>query len=65
MVKSLKQAIDDGLLTESELDKAVKHLLRMKFLTGDFDDASKNPWSNIPKSVLECDAHRALSYNFV
>lgn len=61
MVKSLKQAIDDGLLTEKELDKAVRHLLRMKFLTGDFDDASKNPWSNIPKSVLECDAHRALA----
>lgn len=61
MVKNLKPAIEQGLLTEAELDKSVARLLRLRFLTGDFDKPEQNPWHAIPQSVLECDAHKKLA----
>lgn len=61
MVKNLKPAIDQGLLTEAELDQSVARLLRLSFLTGDFDKPEENPWHKIPQSVLECDAHKKLA----
>ncbi len=60
-VKALKPAIEQGLLTEEELDVSVRRLLRLRFMTGDFDDPSLNPYSKIPKSVLECDTHKQLA----
>ncbi|MGL6314323.1 glycoside hydrolase family 3 C-terminal domain-containing protein [Vibrio sp. WXL103] len=60
-VEALKPAIEQGLLTEQELDVSVSRLLRLRFMTGDFDDPSLNPYSQIPTSLLECDAHRKLA----
>ncbi len=60
-VTALKPAIDQGLLTEEELDVSVRRLLRLRFMTGDFDDPSLNPYSRISKSVLECDEHKQLA----
>ena len=56
MVYALKPAIDQGLITEAELDVSVRRLLRLRFMTGDFDEPALNPYSKIPASV---------SYNFV
>ncbi|PWJ41780.1 glycoside hydrolase family 3 C-terminal domain-containing protein [Sediminitomix flava] len=61
MVVALKTAIEENHLTEEELDVSVKRLLRLRFMTGDFDDPSLNPYSQIPNSVLECDAHKKLA----
>ncbi|TNJ46396.1 glycoside hydrolase family 3 C-terminal domain-containing protein [Tamlana fucoidanivorans] len=61
MVDALKPAIEQGLITEEELDNTVKRLIRLRFKTGDFDDAKLNPYSKIPKTVLECDAHKQLA----
>ncbi|MDO6802967.1 glycoside hydrolase family 3 C-terminal domain-containing protein [Wenyingzhuangia sp. 1_MG-2023] len=61
MVYALPQSLEQGLITEEELNITVKRLLRLRFMTGDFDDAKLNPYSNIPKSVLECDAHKNLA----
>ena len=61
MVYGLKAAMEQGLLTESELDVSVKRLLRLRFMTGDFDDPALNPYSKIPASVMECDAHKKLA----
>ncbi|WP_282123537.1 glycoside hydrolase family 3 C-terminal domain-containing protein [Algibacter mikhailovii] len=61
MVDALKPAIEQGLITEEELDFAVKRLLRLRFKTGDFDDTNLNPYSKIPKSVLECASHKELA----
>ncbi|MDO6760450.1 glycoside hydrolase family 3 C-terminal domain-containing protein [Tamlana sp. 2_MG-2023] len=60
-VTALKPAIEQGLLTEAELDVSVKRLLRLRFMTGDFDDPSLIPYSKIPESVLECDTHKQLA----
>nr|WP_320119852.1 glycoside hydrolase family 3 C-terminal domain-containing protein [uncultured Marinifilum sp.] len=61
MVVALKPAIKQGLLTEKELDVSVRRLLRLRFMTGDFDNPSLNPYSKIPTSILECDAHKKLA----
>ncbi|PKQ65007.1 hypothetical protein BZG02_03995 [Labilibaculum filiforme] len=61
MVNALKPAIDKGLITEEELNVSVRRLLRLRFMTGDFDDPSLNPYSKIPASVMECDAHKKLA----
>lgn len=61
MVEALKPAIEQGLITEEELDVTVKRLLRLRFKTGDFDDSKLNPYSKIPKTVLECDPHKELA----
>ena len=60
-VTALKPAIEQGLLTEEELDVSVKRLLRLRFMTGDFDDPSLNPYSKIPKSVLESETHKKIA----
>ena len=60
-VTALKPAIEQGLLTEEELDVSVRRLLRLRFKTGDFDDPLLNPYSRIPKSVLESETHKKLA----
>lgn len=61
MVLALQTAMEEGLITEEELNISVRRLLRLRFLTGDFDDSALNPYSKIPLSVLECKAHRDLA----
>ncbi len=60
-VKALKPAIEQGLLTEAELDVSVRRLLRLRFMIGDFDAPLLIPYSKIPSSVLECDTHKQLA----
>ncbi len=51
-------AIKQGLLKESELDTAVARLLRAKFKLGVFDADADNPYSKIPYSVVNSQAHQ-------
>lgn len=60
-VKNLKPALEQGLITEKDIDIAAGRLLRLRFMTGDFDDQSLNPYSKIPNKVRECDAHKKLA----
>ena len=52
MVKHLKTAMK-GLIKEEELDQSVARLLRIRFLTGDFDPIEQTPWHDITENVLE------------
>ncbi|MHB0756523.1 glycoside hydrolase family 3 C-terminal domain-containing protein [Polaribacter sp. M15] len=61
MVNALPDALQQGLLTEEELNVSVRRLLRLRFMTGDFDDPKLNPYSEIPASVLESNAHKKLA----
>lgn len=60
-VNALPDALKQGLITEKELDVTVKRLLRLRFMTGDFDDPKLNPYADIPASVLESETHKALA----
>ena len=51
-------AIKQGLLKESELDTAVARLLTAKFKLGVFDQEVAHPYTKIPYSVVNNEAHQ-------
>ena len=57
--RSLIEAVAKGLITEEQIDISVKRLFTMRFRLGMFDPDDRNPYANIPVSVLEAPAHQA------
>ncbi len=55
---ALVEAVKRGLITEAEIDRSVERLMVAKFEMGLFEQ--EDPY-NIPYSVVDCDAHRALA----
>jgi beta-glucosidase len=58
---SLIKAVKDGLITEAEINIAVKRLMKARFRLGMFDPPEKVPYAQIPFSENDTPAHRALS----
>lgn len=58
---SLIKAIKDGLITEAEIDVAVKRLMTVRFRLGMFDPPEIVPYARIPFSENDTQEHRALS----
>ncbi len=61
MVLGLLEAYKNGDVTEAEIDVAVRRLVKLRFMVGGFGVELDNPYINIPKSVMECDDHKALA----
>lgn len=61
VVDSLRFALNKGLLTEKELDKAVVNALYPRFLAGEFNPEENNPYLNIPESTLNCFKYKVLN----
>jgi beta-glucosidase len=59
--KSLVQAVNDKLISEAEIDTALKRLMTARFRLGMFDPPALVPYSRIPFSENDSPAHRALS----
>jgi len=59
--KSLGEAVKLGLIAESEIDTAVKNLMRIKFRLGMFDPPEMVKFTQTPFSANDTDANRALS----
>lgn len=59
--KSLPQAVEQGLVSEAEVDVHVKRLMEGRFELGEMDDPSVVSWSKIPFSIVNCEDHRRLS----
>ena len=59
--RSLVQAVKDGLITEAEIDTAVKRLMRTRFRLGMFDPPELVGYARTPFSANDSPAHRALS----
>lgn len=59
--RSLVGAVNKGLIAESELDVSLKRLLKARFELGDFDPDSIVPWTSIPMSIVNCEAHQQLA----
>ena len=60
MVATFKSALDKGLITVADVDKAVRHVLTIRLRLGQFDPDG-GPYANIPSDVLDSPAHRALN----
>jgi beta-glucosidase len=57
----LKNALDQGLIVEADLDRAVERVLRARFLLGEFDPPEEVPFRAIGPEVIESKAHAALA----
>lgn len=55
------EALARGLLSESDVDNAVRHLLTVRFRLGEFDPAEDDPYAGITEEVINCPAHQALA----
>lgn len=60
-LKVLQGALNKGLVTQKEIDSALKPNLETLFKLGFFDSAEKNPYNKIDESVIDNNAHRALA----
>lgn len=58
---SLNQAVKNGLITEAEIDTAVKRLMAMRFRLGLFDPDSMVKYAKIPFSENDSPRHHQLS----
>ncbi len=56
---ALKEAVKNELLPESKVDESLIRLFTIRFRLGLFDPAEKNPYAQIPISVLESEQHKA------
>jgi beta-glucosidase len=59
-VESINQALAAGLLAESDVDTAIRHILSIRFRTGEFDPDG-GPYSRITMDVVDRPAHRQLA----
>ncbi|MEP7135776.1 MAG: glycoside hydrolase family 3 C-terminal domain-containing protein [Chloroflexota bacterium] len=58
----IPEAIARGLITESEVDRALARTLGTRFKLGMFDPDEEVPYASISTDVVACDAHRQLAY---
>lgn len=59
--QALRDALKQGLLSEADLDHALRNTFRVRFRLGEFDPAERNPYSHVPESKLCAPEHAALS----
>jgi beta-glucosidase len=57
----LDKAVQQGLLTEADIDRAVTRLFTARFQLGMFDPAEQVAYTQIPFSVVDSADHRALA----
>ena len=59
--KALEVALQKGLITEKEIDKALKNLFIARFKLGMFDPDEKVKYAQIPYEVVDCQQHKDLA----
>jgi beta-glucosidase len=59
-IDNINAALANGLLTEADVDTAVRHVLSIRFRLGDFDPGG-GPYANIGMDVVNSPAHQALA----
>lgn len=59
--KSLLGAVEQGLITETDIDTALKRLFRARMKLGMFDPDEGVSYAAIPPSVVHCEHHRELA----
>jgi beta-glucosidase len=60
-LSNIQAAIQAGVLSEGIVDQALVHLFTVRMRTGEFDPASKVPYTKITKAQIESPAHQALA----
>jgi len=60
-VARITEALGRGLLTESDVDIAVRRILTIRFRLGEFDPPGRNPYAEVTADVVNCPAHQELA----
>ncbi|HZJ24646.1 MAG TPA: glycoside hydrolase family 3 C-terminal domain-containing protein [Anaerolineales bacterium] len=58
----IPEAIQRGLITEADVDRALERTLGTRFKLGMFDPAEDVPFTSISTDIVACDEHRQLAY---
>jgi beta-glucosidase len=53
--------VERGAVSEAEVDRALRRVLRARFRLGMFDPPQRNPYASIPMAVVDGPEHRALA----
>ncbi|MEK3881816.1 glycoside hydrolase family 3 C-terminal domain-containing protein [Paenibacillus sp. PL2-23] len=60
-LRAIRDALEQGLLAEADLDRALRNTFRVRIRLGEWDPAERNPYSDVPESKLCAPEHAALS----
>ena len=60
-ISRIIEALGRGLVDESHVDAAVRHILSIRFRLGEFDPAELNPYAATTAEVVNCAAHQRLA----
>ncbi|GIH20980.1 glycoside hydrolase family 3 protein [Rugosimonospora africana] len=60
-VERLTTALARGLLTEADVDAAVRRLLLLRFRLGEFDPPESHPYADVTEEVINCPEHQDLA----
>ena len=60
---ALVEAVSKGLVSEEEINKHIMRIMAERFDLGEMDDDALVPWTKIPISVVNNDAHKKLALN--
>ncbi len=56
--QALRDALAEGLLTENDIDIALRNTFRVRMRLGEFDPDERNPYSGIDESVILAPEHK-------
>jgi beta-glucosidase len=60
MIEQVKQALEQGLMTVADVERAGRHALSVRFRLGEFDPDG-GPYGSIPPSEVNAPEHQALA----
>ncbi|MEO8591839.1 MAG: glycoside hydrolase family 3 C-terminal domain-containing protein [Candidatus Solibacter sp.] len=60
-VPNVPKALEKGLLTQKDVDQAVRRILKVRFRLGEFDPPEMVPYARLPASEIGSPAHRQLA----
>ena len=58
---ALPKALDEGLLTEKDVDQSLRRVLTIRFRLGEFDPPGMVPYSKLGPDQIDSPAHRQLA----
>jgi beta-glucosidase len=58
---ALPKALEEGLLTEKDIDRALRRVLTIRFRLGEFDPPGMVPFTKLGPEVIDSPAHRKLA----
>lgn len=60
--QALVRAVQEGMISEPEIDVAVKRLMTARMKLGMFDPSDQVPWTEYPIDTVACERHRAVAH---